>query len=85
MPKIRNQDVMWKEQDGVVTVLRIESGKFLEFNAVGSEIWKGLAAGDSADEIVSTLAARYSLSKKQLAKDVDAFIKRMQSAQLIDM
>lgn len=83
MPQIRTQDLMWKEQNDIVTVLILESGKFLEFNKVGSTIWKGLAAGDTSDMIVTKLAANYSIPREKIQADVTTFIDRMYQSKLL--
>jgi len=83
MPHICENRVLWKEKNGVVTVLLISSGNFFEFNAVGSAVWRLLAAGHSTDEIIDSLTKTYGVPREQLALDVHGFIVKMIAADLL--
>lgn len=84
MPQIRTKHVLWKERNGIVTALLIDSGEFLEFNAVGSSIWKELAKGETTESIINTLASTYAAPREQLAIDTHAFIVKMIAAGLLE-
>ncbi len=84
MPQIRTKHVLWKERNDVVTALLIDSGEFLEFNGVGSSIWKGLAQGESTESIINSLATKYAAPREQLALDTHAFIVKMIAAGLLE-
>ena len=83
MPHIDDKQVLWKEKDGIVTVLHISSSEFYELNALGSTIWKMLAEAETTDAIIDSLAKKYDTTREQLALDVHAFIVKMIAADLL--
>lgn len=84
MPQINNKQVLWKEKGGVVTALMLDSGEFIEFNAVGSTIWRSLAQGEEVEAIIDALVMIYDASREQLALDTHAFIVKMRAANLLE-
>lgn len=84
MLQIRKQHVLWKDKKGIVTALMLETGEFLEFNAIGSLIWKALDAGESVEAIINQLAATYDVPRERLASDVYAFIVKTTAAGLLE-
>ena len=84
MPQIRKKQVLWREKKGTVTALILDSGEFLEFNAVGSTIWKSLNEGKDMESIIDILAKTYDAKREKLAQDTETFIARMKSAGLLE-
>ncbi len=84
MPQIRTKHVLWKERNDIVTALLIDSGEFVEFNAVGSSIWKELAQGKTTESIIDSLTTKYAAPREQLAIDTHAFIVKMIAAGLLE-
>ncbi|HEU5047156.1 MAG TPA: PqqD family protein [Rickettsiales bacterium] len=83
MPLIDSKKVLWKEVDGLVVVLLISAGYFIELNKVGSTIWKLLAEGKSVEEIVAAMMKIYDVAAEKLTADVKAFIERMAEQGLV--
>ena len=77
MYRIDPQRVVWKEAEGTVTVLLLESGQFFELNRVGSAIWKLLDDGKSPAEITAALHASFNASYAQLETDMERFFADM--------
>lgn len=77
MPRIDSSSVLWKEVDGTVVVLLTGRSHFVEFNKVGSAIWKFLAQGYTTGQIVDEMAENYDVSREKLTLDVNQFIGRM--------
>lgn len=84
MAKIREKHILWKEKKGIVTVLMLLSGKFFEFNPVGSTIWKCIAEGQDEKAIIDTLASMYDAPREKLAQDLRNFIEKMTAAELLE-
>ena len=74
MLHIDPQKVIWKEIDGKVTVLLLESGSFFELNKVGGTVWKLLAEGKTISAIIEHMAGTFAAPSHQLTKDVNVFI-----------
>ena len=83
MPHISEKNVLWKEKNGIITVLQLSSGNFFELNAVGSFVWKGLAEGKNADAIIHDMALVYDAPREQITRDVQDFIRKMTAAGLL--
>jgi hypothetical protein len=74
--KIDAENILWKEVEGVVVVLKLTTGDFCEFNDVGSLIWKMIADGHSLAEVEHKIAERYDTSPQRIAADVKGFVDR---------
>lgn len=83
MPRIDPNKVLWKEVDGLVVVLLVSSGYFIELNKIGSVIWKLLALGKTVNEVIDAMAETYDVSNEKLSSDVNAFIEEMMSQGLL--
>lgn len=83
MPRIDPQKVLWKEVDGLVVVLLISAGHFIELNKVGSAIWRLLAENKSVDEIVTSMTRTYDVAADRLTADIQSFIARMEEQGLV--
>ncbi len=68
-------------EDGFI-VLDIEHDRILKLNAVGTEVWKLLSAGDTESRIVQKLAEKYNVSKQQVADDVRALVTKIEQFHL---
>ena len=77
MARIDPGKVLWKEVDGLVIVLLIATGNFIELNKIGSAVWKQLAEGKGVDAIILTLKDVYDVTEAQLKTDVNSFISQM--------
>jgi len=52
----------------------LENDRLLKLNAVGVDIWKLLAAGDTEPQIVRKIAEQYGVDQSRVAKDVRALL-----------
>lgn len=77
MPHINPGSVMWNTNEGIVTALKVGNGTFLQFNSVGSSIWRLIAEGRNEETIVDVLAVTYDASREKISKDVKVFINKM--------
>ncbi len=73
----------WRLLDGEAVIVSPVSGEVRVLNAVGTEIWQGLADGAAIAEIESSLIAQYQLSVQQAKADVAAFLHELTDRQLI--
>jgi hypothetical protein len=63
-------------QDGGV-LFDLENDRLLKLNAVGVEIWKLLAAGETEPQIVLTIAQKYGVVHARVAEDVRALLAKI--------
>jgi hypothetical protein len=59
------------------------NGAAFSTNAVGARIWKDLAKGLPADEIVNRISSEFGVEREQVCKDVAEFLQRLKQAGLL--
>ena len=82
MPKIPDH-VVSREVGEETVILSLESGNYFGLNAVGGAIWKGLATGQSRDEILAAVLAEFDAPAEVIASDYDALIRQLTDRGLI--
>ena len=65
-------------------LLDAQSGQYYSLNEVGGEVWSGLCAHESPDNIVNRLAEKYSVAVAIVDQDVRAILAQLLSAKLLD-
>jgi hypothetical protein len=66
--------VVWQEIEGEAVLLDLDSERYFGLNRVGTDVWKGLSAGQSIAGIVDDLLTRFEVPRTQLQQDVDTLI-----------
>lgn len=69
--------------DGEVALLCVQSGNYYTLNPVGSRIWHLAAEPRSISEICAELVNEYQVSPAQCYREVTAYLRQMQQAQLV--
>ena len=72
--RLRPDAVAWREVDGEVIALGLESSAYFGTNSSGSLLWKRLAEGTTRAELVGELVAAFDLEPSRAEADVDAFL-----------
>ena len=72
--RLRPDAVAWREVDGEVIALGLESSTYFGTNPSGSLLWKRLAEGTTRGELVGELVAAFDLEPSHAEADVDAFL-----------
>ncbi len=57
---------------------------FIELNETSSDIWDGVAKGESGEEIADFLAEKYGVKKEKALADVESLIAKMRDAGVIE-
>ncbi|MCB1175654.1 MAG: PqqD family protein [Leptospiraceae bacterium] len=76
-------DVSWREVDGQVVCMHLDSGEYFTFNAVAGLVWKEVLAGKDMMEIGGVLQQRYNLSAEQSRADARSFVEHLLQSGLI--
>jgi len=77
------EHVLMTDMDGEKVLMSMETGKFVELNATGREIWELLDGKRQLSEIVELLRSSFNVPSKECAADVLAFIRDLRAANLI--
>lgn len=73
----------WREVDGEVIALGLESSTYFGTNSSGSLLWKRLAEGTTRAELVDELVATFELEPERAQADVDAFVADLRTRGLL--
>jgi hypothetical protein len=82
--RLRADGVVWREVEGEVIVLDLQSGTYFAVNASAGTLWQALAGGATRPALIDTLTASWSISHEQAAGDVDAFLADCVSNDLLE-
>lgn len=69
---------------GESILLHMGTKKYYRLNETGAEIWKGLEEGETREEIVDRLVARYAVSEVEAEAAVDEQLAELAASELID-
>lgn len=82
--RLRAEGIAWREVDGDVIALGLDSSTYFGTNSSGSLLWKRLADGAERSELVSELMEAFDLDQDQAQTDVDAFVDDLRSRGLLE-
>jgi hypothetical protein len=82
--KLRPTAVAWREVDGEVIALGLESSTYFGTNPSGTLLWRRLAEGTTRDELVNELAQTFGLATERSEADVDAFLAELADRGLLE-
>ncbi|MDR1891970.1 MAG: PqqD family protein [Oscillospiraceae bacterium] len=82
------EDLILKEIAGenvVVPVgsLTVDMRCMIKLNSVGAFLWKKLTSDITREQLLSALTEEYDVSDDDAARDLDAFIEKLQTADLL--
>lgn len=61
-----------------------EFNGMINLNEVGAFLWEKLAIGSTKEELVNALLGEYEVPSEVAEKDVEAFINKLQGANLVE-
>lgn len=76
--------VVSREVGAETVILSLESGNYFGLNAVGGVIWKGLAAGQSRDEIVAAVTDAFDAPAETVAEDYESLVRELTARGLLE-
>jgi hypothetical protein len=82
--RLRSDAVAWREVDGEVIALGLETSTYFGTNSSGSLLWKRLAEGTTRAELVGELVATFGLEPSRTQADVDAFVDDLRGRGLLE-
>jgi Coenzyme PQQ synthesis protein D (PqqD) len=76
--------VTWREVDGEVVAVDVNTAEYLTMNGSGALLWRALASGATEEELASTLVGTYEISSDQADTDVDLFLRVLRDRGLVN-
>ena len=81
--RLRSDAVAWRDVDGEVIALGLESSNYFGTNSSGGMLWKRLAEGTTRAELVDDLMTTFGLEHARAQADVDAFLADLRRRKLL--
>jgi len=81
--RIRPTGISWRDVNGEIVALDVESSAYFSTNRSGSVMWLALVGGSSRQQLVALLEREYGLSHDAAATDVDAFLAMLEQHGLL--
>ena len=81
--RIRQEGISWREVNGEVIALDLESSAYFVSNKSGTLMWRALVDGTTPERLADLLSAEYGLPASMAAVDVRAFITLLRQHNLL--
>ncbi|MCB0910707.1 MAG: PqqD family protein [Propionibacteriaceae bacterium] len=82
--RLRQSDVTWREIDGDLVILDLQSSTYFTANASASILMQQLAEGRTGAELKTSLINEYGITADQAEADVQAFVESLSHAGLLE-
>ncbi len=79
----KTKEIIWKVVDDEVLLLDTASAYYFSLNETGSEIWKLLDSGKTAEEVTEIMAGLYETERETIRQDIDELIVQLQSEKIL--
>ena len=73
----------WREVNGEIIALDVESSSYFTTNRSGTLMWHSLVDGSTSEGLVELLRATYGIPADRAQVDVDAFLDVLREHQLL--
>jgi len=78
------KDVIFRDLEGELVLLNLETGVYFGLDAVGSRIWELLAADRCLADVVATLTSEYEVEAEACEADLARFLETLADNELVD-
>jgi hypothetical protein len=82
--RLHDDRVLWREVEGEIVALALDSSQYVSVNESGGELWELLAAGTTPRQLTRALVDRWGVTEEQAQHDVDAFLHQLTRARLLE-
>ena len=82
--RIRPSGVSWREVDGEIIALDIDSSAYFTTNRSGTLLWHALIGGATEPQMIELLQEAYEIEGEAAAADVSSFVGLLRAHGLVD-
>ena len=82
--QIRTTGVSWREVNGEVIALDLESSSYFTTNASGSLMWNALVGGATERDLAELLCQRFGIARSSAMADARAFVSVLEEHGLVE-
>jgi hypothetical protein len=68
------EDITWRDVDGEIVVLKLNTGEYYTFNELGRSTWLQLSQGNTINQAVQAVIAEYDVETAQAENDIKHFV-----------
>jgi hypothetical protein len=72
--KLRAEAVEWRQVEGEIVALDLDSSEYLAINSSGTAIWPLLVDGATREQLAAHLAGEFGIERAVAERDVGAFL-----------
>jgi hypothetical protein len=80
---LRPEALPWREIEGEVVAVDMETSSYLGANEAGAVLWRALAVGATKEELAELLVARFGIDPERAAADTEAFLAQLREGGLL--
>ena len=80
---IDTDKAVWRNIDGEIVVLNLDSGHYYSLNKTGSVVWSILSESKPLQEAIERIVEKYNIPHKSAEEDVMSLLKMLQKEGLI--
>ena len=81
---LKSDDVVWREAGDELVVLELSTTTYLTLNGTAKQLWLGLAAGSTVEDLVGMLIETYGITSEQAMSDTESFVAELADRELIE-
>jgi hypothetical protein len=78
-------DAVWNDAGDELVLLNSRTQSFFGLNRVGSDVWRLVASGMGAEEIVDRLCGVYEVARGEATAEVDLLLQQLAEAGLVEL
>lgn len=78
------KDVVFRDLEGELVLLNLNTGVYFGLDPVGTDIWRLIDGSRSASEIVTAMTAEYEVDAETCRGDLDRFLDALRANDLIE-
>lgn len=84
MIKVREGAAAWREVDGEIILLGLESSTYMGVNGAGSALWPLIVEGTDIDALARRLVDEYGIEAERARADAEAFVDACRARRLLE-
>lgn len=82
--RLRTKSVSWREVDGEIIALDLDSSTYFTTNSTGTVLWNVLNDGATIDQLVEALQSHFDIDDDTAERDVRAFLSLLETNGLVE-
>ena len=80
---LRNRGITWRELDGEIVALDLQSSTYLKVKGAGAVVWPLLAAGTNLEAMVEAVLEVYNVEPDIARSELEAFLDKLSERKLL--